>query len=104
MKIVINSDVYNISKRIKDIENDYYIVFNTSKNSYEVHCSNQLDTSYCLTVPFKNLDTRTLDYVYQTKSENIDKILNQIESENKIKENAEKQGVLNDLNEALTCQ
>lgn len=104
MKIVIKNDVYNISKRIKDIDNGYFIVYNTSKNAYEVHCSNQLDTSYCLTVPYKNLDMRTLDYVYQTKSENIDKILDKIESENKIKENAEKNSVLSNLNEALVCQ
>ena len=104
MKIIIKSDVYNISKRILDIDRSYFIVYNTSKDCYEVHSSQQLDTTYCLTVPYKHLDVRTLDCVYQTKSENIEKILNQIDVENKILENAEKQSVLFNLNEALTNQ
>ena len=47
MKIKLIYDVYNISKRIKEIDKDYYIVYDTSKNKFEVHNSSQIGGSYC---------------------------------------------------------
>ena len=63
MKIKILNDVYNISKRIKYIDKDYYIVYDTSKHKFEVHNSNQSGGSYCLTLPYKELDERSLKHV-----------------------------------------
>ncbi len=88
MNIKILCDVYNISKRIKDIDKNYYVVYNTSKQKFEIHNSKQYGTSYCLTVPFNQLDKRTLKYVLKTQSANIDEILDQIENDNKKRENA----------------
>lgn len=95
MIIKIFSDVYNISNRIKQIEKNYYIVFNTSKNKFEVHNSKQVGGSYCLTLPFSYLDERTLNFVKETKSENINRILNNIENQNKLIESAEQTSTLN---------
>lgn len=88
MKIKIYYDVYNISKRVKDIDKNYYVVYNTSKNKFEIHHTKQFGTSYCLTVPFSQLDERTLKYVRQTQSTNIDEILDRIENDNKTRESA----------------
>ncbi len=101
MKIKIKNDVYDISNRIKEIERNYYIVFNTSKNNFEIHNSNQKGGTYCLTLPYACLDARALTYVHKTKTKNIDKILNLMETENKLKENAEKTGVLSQFNSLL---
>ena len=101
MLIEIKSDVYNISKRIKYIDKDYYVVFNTSKNSFEVHNSAQIGSSYCLTLPFKELDERTINYIFETKSENIERILSKIENDNKLRESAEKSSTLSDICENL---
>ena len=101
MNIQIITDVYNISKRIKQIDKNYYIVFNTSKQKFEVHNSNQRGSTYCLTVPYNFLDERTLKLVEATKSENIERILNKIDNENKLKESAEKTCALNQFNEIL---
>ena len=101
MNIKIDYDVYNISKRLKEIDRNYFIVYNTSKKNFEIHSSSQISNSYCLTLPFKNLDVRALKHVHTTKVKNIDKILNQIETENKLKENADKSGVLSQFNEVL---
>ena len=90
MNIKINYDVYNISKRIKDIDRNYYIVFNTSKQKFEVHLSSQIGSSYCLALPFKSLDERVLKYVQKTQSVNIDEILENIENENNKRESANK--------------
>ena len=95
--IKIINDVYNISKRIKDIDKDYYIVYNTSKNNFEIHNSKQIGNSYCLTLPYSKLDARALMYVQKTKVKNIDEILNNIETENKLKEKEDKRNTTNEL-------
>ena len=101
MNIQIKHDVYNIAKRIKNIEKNYFIVYNTSKKSFEVHNSRQIGTTYCLTLPYKELDERALKYVNYTKSENIEKILNKIDNENKMLESAEKSKVLSNVFEKI---
>ena len=101
MKIKIATDVYNISKRIKDIDKNYYIVFNTSSNKFEVHNSGQIGGSYCLTIPYNFLDERTLNFINQTKVENIERILNEIENNNKLKESADKSCTLNQFDEFI---
>ena len=101
MIIKIFSDVYNISNRIKNIEKNYYIVFNTSKNKFEVHNSQQKGGSYCLTLPFLYLDERTLNFVNETKSENINRILNKIDLQNKLIESAENSSTLNRFEEEV---
>lgn len=94
MKLRIMYDVYNIANRIKDIDRDYYIVYNTDTNRFEVHHSNQLGSTYCCSVPYDTLDERTLNYVYATSSTNMDRILDDIDRENRLRENAEKSCVL----------
>lgn len=101
MKIEIESDVYNISKRIKDIDRDYVVVYDTSKNKFEIHNESQIGGSYCLTLPFENLDERTLKYVRQTSSANIDEILEKIEKNNKILESTEKTSALSRVVEQI---
>ena len=97
MKIKIESDVYNIAKRVKYIDKDYYVVFNTLTSKFEIHNKNQRGSSFCLTLPFKELDERTLNYINETKSENIEKIINKIEQENKIRESAEKSSTFSNI-------
>ena len=86
--IQIENDVYNISKRIKNINRDYYVVYNTSKNKFEVYNSSQIGSSYCLSLPFTQLDERTITHVRKTQSSNLDEILEQIENNNNIRESA----------------
>ncbi len=102
MNVIINSDVYNIAKRIKDIDRDYFIVYNTSKNVYEVHNSSQIGSTYCVCIPYNTLDVRTLEFVYMTQSKFISDIIAKIDSENKLRENAEKSRVFLTLNETIT--
>ena len=101
MKIRIKNDVYNISKRIKDIDKNYFIVFNTLNNNFEIHNSCQPGGSYCLTLPYQFLDERTLNYVLETKSENIDRIVSKLEMENKLNESAELKRTLNQFDQVL---
>ena len=81
MKIKIDDDVFEIAKRIKEIDDGYYIVFDTKKEVYELHNSKQV-YSYCLTVPYANLDSRLLDMVLYTNILNIDNIIKDIDNNN----------------------
>ena len=81
MLIKIYEDVFDITTRLKEIDKDYFVVFNTQKNKYEVHNKSQKNT-YCLSVPFSGLDSRTIDLTLKTRRENIDKLLKEIEQNN----------------------
>ena len=88
MKEKVCFDVYNIAKRIKYIADGYYLMFDTDKQTFEVHNSNQIGSSYCLTLPYNELDERCLRYVLKTQSNNIDEIIEKIEQENRLRESA----------------
>ncbi len=97
MKIKILFDVYNISKRVKSIDRSYYVVYDTSKKHFEIHSSSQLGSSYCLTLPYIQLDERSLKYVRKTKSNNIEEILEQLENDNKQLESANKSSAFSNM-------
>ena len=98
MKIKIRHDVYDISNRIKKIDKNYYIVFNTSRACFELHNLGQVKGSYCLTLPFSRLDARVLNLIYKTKSENLKNLIEEIERSNKQVESKEKQDALHLFN------
>lgn len=81
MRIKIESDVFNIINRIKEIDENYYIVYNTNSKKFEVHNSGNVN-SYCLTIPYKNLDVRTIELIHKTAIRNYDKVIKQMDEEN----------------------
>lgn len=81
MKILIESDVFDIVNRIKEIDDGYYIVYDTCKDKYELHNKYQLNT-YCLTIPYDEIDNRILELIYFTSVVNIDKIIEEIDNNN----------------------
>ncbi len=86
MKIKIENDCFEITKRIKEIDDGYFIVFDTEKAVYQLHNYNQKNT-YCLTIPYDDLDSRVLDLILYSNIVNIDNILEDIDNNNKEVEN-----------------
>ena len=82
MLIEIRNDVYFILDRIKEIDNGYKIFYNLAKKHFEIHNSKQKGDSYCLTVPFKVLDERTVNLVRKSRVENADEIFREIDKQN----------------------
>lgn len=78
----IESDTYFISSRIKEIDPDYFIVYNEGKHRFEVHNAAQGQSTYALTLPFEELDARTLNLVEKTRIANKDKLIEEMEREN----------------------
>lgn len=80
--LIIEGDTYFIGERLKEIDKDYFVVFNLIRNKYEVHVKGQAGNSYAFTVPYPNLDERTINFALKTRSQNRDKIIEEIEKDN----------------------
>ena len=93
--IKVESDVYFICQRLKEVDSSYEIYYNCLSRSFEVHSNAQVKNSYCFKVPYSMLDSRVIDYAVKTRAENRDKLIAEIEKNNllvyekKLKENVE---------------
>lgn len=82
-KILIRSNTYDVPERLKCIDKGYFVVFNLSKNKYEVHNEDNIGSSYCFTVPYDELDSRTVELCKRTNvSLHGDEIFKMIDREN----------------------
>ena len=79
--IKISNDVFDIVNRVKEINSGYFIVYNTKKHKYEVHNSNQVGSSFCITCE-NGLNSTVISKLRKTRIENIDKILKEIDENN----------------------
>lgn len=57
------SHVSDIPNRVKEYDPELFIVFNAKKQRYEVHSREAGETTYNATLPYKDLDERTLRYI-----------------------------------------
>jgi len=65
---LIKNDTNHIAKRIRDIENGYFILQDNATGDYEVHSTENIGNTYCFTVPHDSLDARTLEYCRYTST------------------------------------
>ncbi len=78
----IDSDVFDITNRLKEIDKDYFIQFNLSKKKFELHHATQPFTTYCLTFPFEQLDERCVNLALKTRWQNREQLFKEMELEN----------------------
>lgn len=101
MLININTDNFFVAQRLKEIDPKYFVVFNTKSQNFEVHNQGQLDNTFCLSLPFAELDSRTLDLVRKTQTKNFEKLMEEIEKENQKKETQKNKEILSLAKEVL---
>ena len=87
MKIRIFTNVYLIPERLREIDPDYFVLRDLDKGVFEIHNSAQPDTTYCLTLPFSELDARTLELVRKTQVSNAARLIVEMDSENEALQN-----------------
>ena len=80
--IYVENDAMDITKRVKEIDKDYFIMFNPRTQQFEVHHSEQTGGTLCLNLPFGELDSRTIDYIQKYRVENVKKIMAEMEAHN----------------------
>lgn len=61
------SDVFGIAKRVYEYCNDFFVVFNTRTQKYEIHsiAGGPNVNSKELDIPYDELDSRTLDHIWR---------------------------------------
>lgn len=60
---LINSNVFDIPQRLKEYDPSFFIVYNCKDNRMEVHSLENKGDTFCMVVPYKELDERTLTLV-----------------------------------------
>lgn len=99
--IQIFTDPFFICQRLKEIDKSYFVMFDLEKKNYQLHSSEQRGNSYCLTFPFDCLDARAVEHARKTRVENEEKIIEEIDRENKRLEKKLIKDEINRLKEAL---
>lgn len=99
--IQIFTDPFFICQRLKEIDRSYFVMFDLEKKNYQLHSSEQKGNSYCLTFPFEGLDARAVEHARKTRVENEEKIIEEIDRENKRLEKKLINEEINRLKEAL---
>ena len=96
----IYSDPFDICDRLKSIDEGYYVVYNVKRDKYEVHNFFYADT-FCFVVPYKSLDSRTIDYCLKTRRQNAKKIFDEIDEQNAKLEAEEKKKLMESSEERI---
>lgn len=81
-QILLENDPYYISSRIKEVDENYFIVFSKKKNRFELHNSSQLFSTYSLTIPYSQLDERTIFLARKSRKENAEKLIKEMDENN----------------------
>lgn len=74
----INSDIFNISKRVQKIYKNTQIYYDFVTKKYFL-CENE---NIIFTLPFNQLDNRVLNFLEERKAKSNQEILNEIEKHN----------------------
>lgn len=80
-KVIIDDDLFSISKRVKEIDENYFIVFDRKFKRFELHNKEQKNT---LSLILSNrLDCSVLDRVRSTRREVVERLIREIERHNR---------------------
>ena len=81
MRIEIESDVFDIVNRIKEIDDGYRILLNLKTGLLELHNINQRNT-FCFNIKNNEISSKIIDDIFYSKVENIDNIMSDIDNNN----------------------
>lgn len=75
----VESDLFDIARRLKEIDAGYFIL--RREGRFEVHNRGD-EPTYCLTVPWSELDARTVELVRKTRAERAAELFAELERDN----------------------
>ncbi len=93
-RIPVLSNVYDIPVRLKEVNRDFFVMFNTRKQNYEIHCASQPFDTHACTLPFDELDARALRYVREFSRERTEHLAEEIDRYNEALDRKEQAAVL----------
>lgn len=86
--IPIKNDLFDISKRLHEMDANYKLYYNRQQGRFEVHNNAQKGDSLAVIVPYDSLDARTVTLVRSTRVENAQRLFEEMEKANAQAENA----------------
>lgn len=87
----IFQSVYGIPERLKEYDPNFFLVFNTRTQKYEIHSLENPFSTFCLTLPYDQLDVRSLRHLWKNDIRMHGKeIFNQIEKAERMQMLAQK--------------
>ena len=91
------SDCQDVIPRLKEIDKDYFVVYNLDRKTFELHNHLQENGTFCLTLPFESLDERAISLTLKTQSFKRDELIKELDAENEKLEKQRKKDILNDM-------
>lgn len=91
---IIDDDMFGIARRLKSIDDGYFIVRNYKSGKFEVHNAKCAPHTLCLVLPFDSLDERTVRKVNMTRAERVEQLLAEAERDNMMAERRQKAAAL----------
>ncbi|MDD4839198.1 MAG: hypothetical protein PHE93_00810 [Clostridia bacterium] len=88
--IEIKEDVFDIACRLREIDENYRLFFNTDHKRYEIYSRAGLE----VVVPYTFLDVRTLVHVRKTRLSNRKQLIEEIENTNARIEEEQRQKII----------
>lgn len=79
---VIDDDLFGVARRLKSIDDGYFVFLNYKTGKFEIHNRRQRPNTLCLVLPFDRLDERTVNRVLYTRAENVKRIVADMERDN----------------------
>lgn len=78
--ILVENHVTDIPERLKEIDPDFFVMFNPKTQKYEIHKRVLHGITLELNLPFDELDSRAIDYLLNTRD--VAKVHKEIEEHN----------------------
>ena len=78
---VIDDDMFGVCRRLKSIDDGYFVFLNYKTGKFEVHNKKDART-LCLVLPYDRLDERTVRRVLYTRAERVAQITERMERDN----------------------
>lgn len=79
--IEITHDVCDIAQRIKEVDENYFIVFNRLLGRFELHDRSCRDSFAC-ELPYDQLDARSIEHARMTRIERLESIIRELDRYN----------------------
>lgn len=81
-RVPVLTHALDIPARLKEISRDFFVMFNTVTQKYEVHDASQPYSTLACILPFDELDYRSIQYVREFFRKNVVQMAKEIEEYN----------------------
>lgn len=95
---IVSSNVYCIPERVKEYDPSYFVVWNNRKEQFEIHSTDNVGDTFCMSIPYKELDDRVIKMLYKNDLRNRGSVIfDEIDKENEQLEKSKDREIKNHI-------